>query len=75
MTDTQRYNLSQMVEELMAFLDERTESVSRMLEQLNQLRAAVIRRDEQALRQMQDVLPLAAAQRDQADDRDRKSVV
>jgi hypothetical protein len=72
MTDTQRYNLSQLAEELMVFLDERTESVRRMLEQLNQLRAAVIRRDEQTLRQMQDILPLAAAQRDQADDRQQQ---
>ncbi len=72
MTETQRYNLSQIAEELMTFLEERTESVRRMLEQLNQLRAAVIRRDEQALRQMQDVLPLAADQREQADNRQQQ---
>ncbi|MGH2271841.1 hypothetical protein ACQ9LF_08580 [Anaerohalosphaeraceae bacterium U12dextr] len=72
MTDTQQYNLTQVTEELMAFLDERAESIRRTLDQLNQLRAAVIRRDEPALRQMQDVLPLAAAQRQQADDRQRQ---
>ncbi|MBN2513422.1 MAG: hypothetical protein JXB18_10830 [Sedimentisphaerales bacterium] len=72
MTEIQRSNLSQSAEELMAFLDERAQSVRQMLEQLNQLRAAVIRRDEQALRQMQEILPLAAAQREQADSRQQQ---
>lgn len=50
---------------LLEFLDAGASSVCRMLEMLAQLRAALIRRDEPALRQMQESLPQILVQREE----------
>lgn len=55
------------VQELLDFLDQSVDSVRDMLSMLNAFRAALIRRDDSALRQMQDHLPEVAAQRRQTD--------
>jgi|FrelakmetLWP11LW_1041352.scaffolds.fasta_scaffold42399_2 hypothetical protein len=55
------------VRELFDFLDQSIGSVQEMLSMLNVFRAALIRRDESTMRQMQDNLPTIAAQRQQTD--------
>ncbi|MEN6306224.1 MAG: hypothetical protein ABFD91_00585 [Anaerohalosphaeraceae bacterium] len=72
MTEAQQQTLNQVVNELLVFLEDRVASVGRMLDQLNQLRAAVIRRDEEQLRRMQDCLPLISAERSEMDIRQRQ---
>ncbi len=56
------------VAELLDFLDQSINSVREMLSILNAFRAALIRRDESAMRQMQDCLLEVAAQKQQTDD-------
>lgn len=60
-TDTRQ--LESEIQQLLEFLDSGADSIDRMLDMLSQLRAALIRRDEPALRQMQDTLPQVAAER------------
>lgn len=53
------------IQELLEFLDASADSVQQMLNMLSELRAALIRRDEPALRLMQDALPQIAAEKQQ----------
>ena len=60
----------QIIDELTAFLDEQTFQVERTLEDLDQLRAAVVRRDQDALENLQahirrESIQKEIAQRDQ----------
>jgi len=55
------------VQELLDFLDQSVDSVRDMLSMLNAFRAALIRRDDSALRQIQECLPAIAIQRQQTD--------
>lgn len=72
MTQAQRQTLDEIVDELLVFLEDRIASVGRMLDRLNQLRAAVIRRDEEQLRGIQDCLPAISAERGEMDNRQRQ---
>lgn len=56
----------QIVEELSAFLNEQTVQMERMLESLDELRAAVIRRDHDALENLQTHIQLESSQKEKA---------
>lgn len=57
----------ELLDDLAAFLDGRTDQMQRTLEQLNLLRAAVIRRDESALAEMLEQTRLESQWRDDLD--------
>lgn len=59
--------LNELLENLAAFLDSRTDQMQRTLEQLDSLRAAVIRRDERALAEMLEQTRQDSQLRDELD--------
>ncbi len=63
MNNISQKSLNELSEELFNFLDDSILSIRRMLEQLTELRAAVIRRDEKTLRLMSEEMPELASQR------------
>jgi predicted RNase H-like nuclease (RuvC/YqgF family) len=63
MNDVSRKSFDELTETLFDFLNDGILSVRGMLEQLTELRAAVIRRDEKTLAQMSEKMSELAAQR------------
>jgi hypothetical protein len=57
MNDASQRVVGQLTAELFAFLDDSILSMQRMLGKLNELREAVIRRDQNTLQQMSDQMP------------------
>lgn len=64
MNDVSKRVVGQLTAELFAFLDDSVLSMQQMLDKLNELRAAVIRRDQNALQRMSDQTPEMAVLRD-----------
>jgi flagellar biosynthesis/type III secretory pathway chaperone len=72
MNNRTQKSFDELAEELFIFMDDNILSIGRMLEQLTQLRAAVIRRDEKSLTQMLGNVSGAAAQRTEMQQRQRQ---
>jgi hypothetical protein len=64
--------VNELTSELFAFLDDSVLSMQHMLGKLNELRAAVIRRDQDTLQQMSDQMPEMAALQDGMQRRQRQ---
>jgi hypothetical protein len=64
MNDASKKVVGQLTAELFAFLDDSVLSTQHMLDQLNELRAAVIRRDQNMLQQMSDQMQEMTVLRD-----------
>jgi hypothetical protein len=64
--------VDELTEELFVFLDDSVLSMQHMLGKLTELRAAVIRRDENSLRRMFDEMPELTAWRDGIQQRQRQ---
>jgi hypothetical protein len=64
--------LNELTIELFAFLDDSVLSMQQMLDKLNELRAAVVRRDQDTLQQMSDQMPEMTVLRDDMQRRQRQ---
>jgi hypothetical protein len=64
--------LNELTTELFIFLDDSVLSMQQMLDKLNELRAAVVRRDQDTLQQMSDQMPEMTALKDDMQRRQRQ---